>query len=164
MSLAFCAGAGIVFPKSQTNSEMGRDKISVGLRRLIENDGKDRCGYCLTQRHLIGQPMTIEHIVPRSKGGSTIRENLWTSCIRCNLYKANRTSATDPLTHKRVPLFNPREQIWQNHFVWNRDKTHIVGITAQGRATVDALRLNNADIVGARLLWVQAGWHPPTDY
>jgi hypothetical protein len=39
---------------------------------------------------------------------------------------------------------------------------HIVP-EAMGGATVEALRMNNADIVGARSLWVQAGWWPPED-
>jgi hypothetical protein len=34
-------------------------------------------------------------------------------------------------------------------------------LTATGRATIAALRLNNPETVAARSLWVQAGWHPP---
>ena len=41
--------------------------------------------------------------------------------------------------------------------------TEIIGLTATGRATIAALRLNNPEIVAARSLWVQAGWHPPRD-
>jgi hypothetical protein len=62
-----------------------------------------------------------------------------------------------------VPLFNPRTQTWALHFAWSADGTEIIGLTATGRATVVALRLNNDEIVGARSLWVQVGWHPPED-
>jgi|FrelakmetLWP11LW_1041352.scaffolds.fasta_scaffold104923_1 uncharacterized phosphosugar-binding protein len=37
----------------------------------------------------------------------------------------------------------------------------IIGITACGRATIVALRLNNNLAVIVRKNWVQAGWHPP---
>jgi len=60
-----------------------------------------------------------------------------------------------------VPLFNPRRQRWLDHFSWSDDGTRVVGITPAGRATVMALRLNNAEIVAARRRWVAVGWHPP---
>jgi hypothetical protein len=37
----------------------------------------------------------------------------------------------------------------------------IVGLTSVGRATVEALKMNNPYIVPARRLWIIAGWHPP---
>jgi len=42
-----------------------------------------------------------------------------------------------------VSLFNPRNQEWKEHFTWNQEGTEIMGITACGRATIVALRLNN---------------------
>ena len=67
------------------------------------------------------------------------------------------------VTGERVPLFHPVQQRWRDHFVWSKDDTQIVGVTASGRATVDALRMNNPTIVRARRRWVAAGWHPPRD-
>jgi hypothetical protein len=60
-------------------------------------------------------------------------------------------------------LFNPRRQLWREHFVWSGDGTQIIGLTACGRATVLALKMNNDDIVAARRLWVSVGWHPPAE-
>ncbi|MCL6751031.1 hypothetical protein KBT16_08595, partial [Nostoc sp. CCCryo 231-06] len=57
--------------------------------------------------------------------------------------------------------FNPRQQYWKDHFTWSTDGTEIVALTACGRATVKALRLNNSLAVTVRKNWVQAGWHPP---
>ncbi|RLT34340.1 MAG: HNH endonuclease, partial [Chloroflexi bacterium] len=34
---------------------------------------------------------------------------------------------------------------------------------ACGRATVEALQMNNQTVVKARRRWVIGGWHPPTD-
>jgi len=39
----------------------------------------------------------------------------------------------------------------------------IVGLTPVGRATVEALRLNNEIAVEVRRNWVLVGWHPPSD-
>jgi hypothetical protein len=60
-----------------------------------------------------------------------------------------------------VALFNPRQQHWSEHFGWSRDGTEIVGLTSCGRATIDALKMNNPRIVRSRRLWVSVGWHPP---
>jgi len=69
----------------------------------------------------------------------------------------------DPLSGRRVRLFNPRRQQWKRHFRWSEDGTLIIGQTACGRATVIALNLNNLVAVTVRRNWVAAGWHPPAD-
>ena len=61
----------------------------------------------------------------------------------------------------RVPLFDPRRQRWDRHFAWSEDGVEIVGLTACGRATVAALRLNSDLAVTVRRNWLRAGWHPP---
>lgn len=93
----------------------------------------------------------------------THRGNLWLACRRCNEFKGSRTHAVDPVTNETVLLFNPRVQSWKVHFAWNEEGVRVIGLTAVGRATVIALRLNNDEIVASRSLWVQAGWHPPGD-
>jgi hypothetical protein len=60
-------------------------------------------------------------------------------------------------------LFNPRTEHWPQHFSWDGEGTRIIGLTPTGRATVEALKLNNPYIVSARRMWVLAGWHPPED-
>jgi hypothetical protein len=51
-------------------------------------------------------------------------------------------------------LFNPRTQAWSDHFQWSQDGAIIVGLTPVGRATVEALRLNNEIAVEVRRNWV----------
>jgi hypothetical protein len=60
-----------------------------------------------------------------------------------------------------IILFNPRKQKWYEHFRWSEDGTKIIGLTPCGRATVNALRLNNSLAIVVRKNWVKAGWHPP---
>jgi hypothetical protein len=74
-----------------------------------------------------------------------------------------RIEALDPETQQIAPLFNPRQHRWLEHFVWANGGTHVQGLTAIGRATVVALRLNNDYAVRARAIWIEFSWHPPTD-
>lgn len=136
-------------------------RVPASLRERVSRRAGYRCGYCLSTQELMGMPMTIEHIVPEVAGGTTAEENLWLSCIRCNLFKAARTRATDPETGESVALFDPRGDFWNEHFRWSDTGAEIRGITPCGRATCAALRLNNPEIVVARRFWVAVGWWPP---
>ena len=135
--------------------------VAAGLRQRIAQQAQSRCGYCQTQEVVSGVPLTIEHIIPKSSGGQSVEENLWLSCRLCNELKGVQTEAVDSRSNQVVPLFNPRTQSWLDHFTWNEDATIILGRTAIGRATVDALLLNSELRVRARAIWAEAGWHPP---
>jgi hypothetical protein len=84
-------------------------------------------------------------------------------CSFCNGFKSDQIDALDPVTNRRVALFNPRRQKWAEHFAWSRDGTQMLGKTPSGRATVIALQLNNAIAVTVRSHWGAAGWHPPSE-
>jgi hypothetical protein len=62
-------------------------------------------------------------------------------------------------TGRTVKLFHPRRQKWPEHFQWSADGARILGLTATGRATIEALQMNNDLIVNLRLLWVVLGLH-----
>ncbi len=79
----------------------------------------------------------------------------------CNSFKGARINAIDPLTQQLAPLFNPRQQTWEEHFSWSADYCEIVGQTPTGRASVQALKLNRKGIVNLRLILAQVGEHPP---
>ena len=81
----------------------------------------------------------------------------------CNDYKGDRIEATDPLTGEVTRLFDPRHQRWSEHFTWTTPGDEIVGLTAMGRATVVALRLNRPFLAQARRIWVRIGEHPPKE-
>lgn len=137
--------------------------VSKELRERVARQARYRCGYCLTREAIVGTPMEVEHIFPVSLGGSTTEENLWLACSFCNLHKGNRTFAEDPESGRSVPLFNPRLQIWADHFAWDESGAQVVGRTPVGRATVEALKLNRPTLADARQLWVSVGWHPPRE-
>jgi len=142
---------------------MRKKRISAHLRRRIAKQAGYRCGYCLTSQHITGARMQIDHIIPESAGGTTTGNNLWLACSSCNEFKGVQTHAFDYITRQCVPLFNPREQCWYEHFTWSKDGTKIIGLTPCGRATVSALKMNHEEIVCARQRWVSVGWWPPEE-
>ena len=106
-------------------------------------------------------PLTVEHIIPIARGGQAVEENLWLSCRLCNEAKGVLTEAMDLESGATFPLFNPRLQVWADHFAWSEDGTHVIGQTPTGRCTVDALSLNGEFRVLRSSHLVEAGWHPP---
>lgn len=140
---------------------MSRKTIPAELEQRVRTVAGNRCGYCLSPQWLLPWELEIEHLVPLARKGTGEEENLWLSCRSCNSFKAVQTHAYDPLTQRRVQLFNPRRQKWKRHFSWSQDGSEIIGLTTCGRATVVALKLNNIFATTARREWVSVGWHPP---
>jgi hypothetical protein len=136
--------------------------ISRELRQYVAENAKYRCGYCQTQEAVIGMALEIEHIIPEALGGDSTEENFWLACPSCNRHKATRVKALDSETDQDVPLFDPRRQFWTDHFRWHEGGLYIVGTSPIGRATIDALHMNNPFLVRARRGWIIAGWHPPS--
>ncbi len=72
----------------------------------------------------------------------------WRCCLRCNLHKGTNLSGIDPSNGSIVTLFNPRREVWGDHF-----RLHggiIVGLTPCGQATVVALAMNAPERVRLR--------------
>lgn len=108
--------------------------------------------------------LEIEHIIPLARGGSDDESNLWLACPLCNGHKSTKIDSIDPESGARLTLFNPRTQVWGEHFAWTADGLRIEGLTPIGRATVVALHLSDdPDALTVRSYWVLAGWHPPND-
>ncbi len=139
---------------------MSSERVPRGLRRRVAERARWRCEYCLSPAAFSTQPFEADHVIPRSKGGPTTVDNLALAC-GCNCYKGDRTHAHDPQTRRSVPLFNPRRQRWARHFAWSEDFLTILWRTAQGRATVDALRLNRPELINLRRILRLVGEHPP---
>ncbi len=126
--------------------------------RRVHERAAFHCEYCQTGQRVTGQAMHVEHINP---AGDNDLDNLCLACPTCNQSKSQATSAPDPETNEIVPLFNPRTQVWSEHFEWIQDGTMLRGLTPVGRATIVRLRMNMLRIVNAGKVWVRAGEHPP---
>ncbi len=138
-------------------------KIPRKLVERVRARAAHRCEYCRASEWLTGQYHTVDHILPRAQDGLTILDNLCLACAPCNAFKHDRTKAIDPESGGFATLFNPRTQDWRDHFAWSRDGLTIIGMTASGRATIAALRMNRSLAVAARTIWVSVNQHPPRD-
>jgi hypothetical protein len=137
------------------------DHIPEATRKHVAATAQYRCEYCQTAQKISGGQMHVEHVIPLSQGGDSQITNLALACAWCNSYKWTQTQAVDPESGQETPLFNPRSQQWYSHFRWDEAGLQLIGLTAVGRATVAALKMNNEYIMAARRHWVEAGWHPP---
>ncbi|MBR8831777.1 MAG: hypothetical protein N5P05_002360 [Chroococcopsis gigantea SAG 12.99] len=61
-------------------------EIPLTRRNILERD-HHTCQYCAYR----GEQLTLDHVIPRSRGGGDSWENLVTACVRCNVKKGNRT-------------------------------------------------------------------------
>jgi hypothetical protein len=130
------------------------------LRRTVEQRAKGRCEYCQSPAKYSTQRFSLEHITPRSQGGTTSLDNLALACQGCNNHKYNKVQSSDPVTNQSAELFHPRKQRWQDHFTWDARFDLVIGLTAAGRATVEALQLNRPELLNLRKLLYAAGEHP----
>jgi hypothetical protein len=142
--------------------------LSPSLREQVRERASRRCEYCHSPEKVSAARFEIDHIQPRSLGGSDNFDNLALACQRCNGNRYNFIQATDPITQLQVRLFQPRIHQWGDHFQWSHNGHYILGITAIGRATVARLDLNDdlhnhGAIIEARAAWISVGWHPPDD-
>ncbi len=64
----------------------------------------------------MNEPLQIDHVVPKAKGGAEVESNLCLACSACNRFKAAQTHGRDSFTKAVVPLFNPNTQNWFEHF------------------------------------------------
>ena len=81
-------------------------EIPLTRRNLLERD-RNTCQYCSSRDKL-----TLDHVIPRSRGGKDTWENLVSACVRCNVKKGNRT----PKEAEMTLLTKPRRPHSSLHF------------------------------------------------
>ncbi len=103
--------------------------IPLTRRNLLQRDNHT-CQYC----NYFGDGLTLDHVIPRSRGGGDTWENMVTACVRCNVKKGNRTprEANMPLlSQPRKPhsslYFEVTRQIRNGvHQEW---KKYVIGLS-----------------------------------
>ncbi len=101
-------------------------EISLSRRNLLHRDNYT-CQYCGDRRH----DLTIDHIVPRSKGGTDSWENVVAACLKCNVKKGDRTPKEANMllttTPRRPPShvhFEISKHAASGEFTW---KKYVIG-------------------------------------
>ncbi len=73
-------------------------KIVLSRKNILRRDNH-RCQYC----GATDVPLTIDHIIPKARGGEDTWENLITACVRCNNKKGDRLLDESHLNPRSVP-------------------------------------------------------------
>jgi 5-methylcytosine-specific restriction endonuclease McrA len=74
-------------------------QVMLNRRNIIRRDA-NRCQYC----GATNRPLTVDHVVPRLRGGCETWENLVCACDRCNNRKGDRTPEEAGLKLSREPV------------------------------------------------------------
>jgi len=91
-------------------------KIILSRKNILRRDGH-RCLYC--GRGDI--PLTLDHVVPLSRGGEESWENLVCACVKCNNRKGDRTPEEANMPLRRRPM-RPNHVTFISHFVSSLDE------------------------------------------
>ena len=75
-----------------------RKEIVLSRKNILKRDNHE-CQYCGVR----SVPMTIDHIIPRKRGGEDSWYNLIAACVQCNTHKGNRTPNEAKLIMKKKP-------------------------------------------------------------
>jgi 5-methylcytosine-specific restriction endonuclease McrA len=86
--------------------------VKLNRRNLFARD-RNQCQYC--GKHYSTCDLSIDHVIPRAKGGEDTWENLVCACVKCNAKKGGRTPdeahmhlTRKPIRPKRNPLIAVR--------------------------------------------------------
>lgn len=124
-------------------------------RQRVMERAKGRCEYCRIPQEYDVLPFQVDHILAQKHEGATTLANLACACLPCNSYQGPNIAGVDPVDGAIVRLFNPRADIWGEHFSWHGPE--LVGLTPIARATIAVLRINAKERVELRRLLMKAG-------
>ncbi len=125
---------------------------------FVAQRARHQCEYCHAPEVIFNVAFEVEHIIPLSKNGSDEEQNWALSCRICNLRKLDYTDGFDPVSQQTLRLFNPRIDVWDEHFVVQREPPfRLEGKTPIGRATGERLEMNSPLQLRARELWIALG-------
>ncbi|MEW4489621.1 HNH endonuclease [Thalassoglobus sp. JC818] len=108
-----------------TYDRVPRNAVKFNRRNIFLRDGH-RCQYC--GNRYSSPRLSLDHVIPKSRGGPETWENIVCACLKCNVDKGGRTPQEagmrllqQPIKPKRSPLLNrqlnqPKYESWR-HFI-----------------------------------------------
>lgn len=100
-----------------------KQAVRFNRRNIFARDA-NRCQYC--GKRFPTSELSLDHVLPRSRGGETSWENIVCSCVKCNVKKGGRTPQEAhmhlirlPVCPKRSPMLslklgNPKYESWKS--------------------------------------------------
>lgn len=125
------------------------------LRPQVAIRAGHRCEYCHLPEQWTSLPFQMDHVIAEKHDGATTPDNLAYACLHCNSFKGPNIAGRDRETNETVRLFDPRRDVWSEHFQW--DGPLLAGRTAVGRATIAVLKINLPYRVAARRSLIEEG-------
>lgn len=78
-----------------------KTRVKFNRRNIFARDG-NRCQYC--GRRFATDELSLDHVLPRSRGGGASWSNIVCACIRCNVRKGGRTPREANMRLIREPV------------------------------------------------------------
>lgn len=133
-------------------------RVPAALKAAVRERAGGRCEYCRIPEAGAFFAHQPDHVIPAQHRGPTDLANLALACIQCNRFKGPNLASVDPETNRIVPLFNPRTDLWFQHF--RTDGGRIIPLTPSARATAALLVFDDPEREAVRhTLWL-AGHYP----
>lgn len=124
--------------------------VDPALRDLVRSRAGGLCEYCRIPERFTLAEHEIDHVIAVKHGGRATAENLALCCVVCNRFKGSDIASIDPHTAELTALFNPRLDLWPDHFELRAGE--ILAFTAKARVTVRILRMNRPTRIKERQL------------
>jgi hypothetical protein len=109
-------------------------------RQFVRRRANHRCEYCHLPQAGHDERFSIDHVIASQHVRDDSTSNLAFSCLRCNLFKGTNVSGIDPMSGQITLLFNPRIQLWHQHFRWNGPV--LSGLSPEARASIALMQMN----------------------
>ncbi|MBX2889729.1 MAG: HNH endonuclease [Saprospiraceae bacterium] len=120
--------------------------IPESIRQFVAERANYQCAYCLLPQHIAGFQFEIDHIVSIKHRGSSSPDNLAFSCPICNGNKGSDLGTF--VENQLVRFFNPRKDVWSEHFELSHGK--ILPKTPTGEATAQIFDFNRPEDIAVR--------------
>jgi len=118
------------------------EPIGKKVRFLVAKRANLLCEYCLIAEADTFIGCEVDHIISIKHGGITDPDNLAYACAYCNRYKGSDIASLTK-SGKLVRLYNPRVDIWKEHFWING--IQILPVSQIGEVTVSLLMRNHRE-------------------
>ena len=125
------------------------------LRKALRSRAGGKCEYCHLPERLATLRFQQDHVIPRKHQGGDSIENLAWSCAECNAHKGSDVAGIDSSTGRIERLFNPRTDLWRQHFEWNGPVLRAKSATT--RVTIALLQMNREERVALRRELMMSG-------
>jgi HNH endonuclease len=117
--------------------------ISESLKKSVVKRANYCCEYCLMENDVSFIPHQIDHVISLKHEGDTSLDNLAYACFSCNNNKGSDIGTMLLPNKIFIRLFNPRIDIWNEHF--EIENGFIYAKTNIAQATVKVLKMNEID-------------------